>query len=137
MHRREFVKGSISVVALCSGVSVALVGCSSLTYITPIIEERRLVVPRLAMVDLTFVMVKVPDSNRPIYLHQHDADTFTAVSTRCAHKGCQVEPAGTLLICPCHGSEYTLTGTVVKSPAEQDLQAYQVTSDETNIYIHV
>ena len=110
---------------------------TSLTYINPIVENNRLVVLRLEMLEHTFVMVKVPDSNRPIYLHQHDENTFTAVSTRCAHRGCQVEPAGDLLICPCHGSEYTLKGEVVKSPADQDLESFSVEASETHIYIQL
>ena len=54
-----------------------------------------------------------------------DDDGITrALSARCTHLGCTVTVAedGRSLICPCHGSEYDLDGTVRRGPAKHPLQ---------------
>jgi Rieske Fe-S protein len=58
------------------------------------------------------------------------------VSTRCGHRGCQVEPAAAKLVCPCHGSEYTLDGTILQGPTLRPLERYRVTVDGAAAIIH-
>lgn len=50
---------------------------------------------------------------------------FTAVNLICRHKGCTVEKEGEKFVCPCHGSEFTLTGKVTQGPAKGDLKVYE------------
>jgi cytochrome b6-f complex iron-sulfur subunit len=50
---------------------------------------------------------------------------FTAVNLICRHKGCTVEKEGEKFVCPCHGSEYTITGKVTQGPAKGDLKVYE------------
>ena len=52
--------------------------------------------------------------------------TFSALSSICTHQGCIVEYNSTAgnLQCPCHGSEFTTTGSVVKGPATMPLQKF-------------
>src|SRR5262249_62108374 len=58
---------------------------------------------------------------------------FYAVSSACTHRGCVVMPFdGNSIVCPCHGSEYALDGTVTKPPATTNLQAYSVDFDGRN-----
>jgi Rieske Fe-S protein len=47
------------------------------------------------------------------------------------------KPAGDLLICPCHGSEYSSSGKVLQPPAEKDLYSFGIKTDSENIYINV
>ncbi|RPI18653.1 MAG: ubiquinol-cytochrome c reductase iron-sulfur subunit [Ignavibacteriae bacterium] len=54
---------------------------------------------------------------------------FTAVNLICTHKGCTVELSGGKFICPCHGSEYTISGQVTEGPAKKDLKVYETTYD--------
>lgn len=51
---------------------------------------------------------------------------FLALSTTCTHKGCEVRPTPTAFQCPCHGSEYAITGELVDGPASGPLQKFQV-----------
>lgn len=44
-------------------------------------------------------------------------DAIAAVSAICSHLGCTVLPAGSILRCPCHGSEFDLTGAFIQGPA--------------------
>ncbi len=52
--------------------------------------------------------------------------TFATLSNVCTHQGCLVNfnAALQLLVCPCHGSEFDLTGAVKHSPAVVPLRTY-------------
>ena len=53
---------------------------------------------------------------------------FSALSNICTHQGCTVEyfsGAGNIH-CPCHGSVFSTSGSVVIGPASSPLHSYQV-----------
>lgn len=67
---------------------------------------------------------------RPAFVARPTADTVRAFSAVCTHRGCTVVAAGSLLMCPCHGSHYELlTGAVTRGPAQKDLPAIPVHLD--------
>ena len=45
-------------------------------------------------------------------------------SAICTHLGCVVSPSGNELHCPCHGSVFSATGTVIHGPAGLPLPLY-------------
>lgn len=53
---------------------------------------------------------------------------FTALSKICTHQNCTVSYNSTakILPCFCHGSEYNLSGNVVRGPAQRSLKKYNV-----------
>ena len=54
--------------------------------------------------------------------------TLTAVTAVCTHEGCAVSGiANSLYVCPCHGSEFNLTGGVVQGPATSPLRQFPAT----------
>jgi cytochrome b6-f complex iron-sulfur subunit len=55
--------------------------------------------------------------------------SFLALSSICTHQGCTVgyDPAANNIKCPCHGSAFTNTGSIVNGPAASPLQSYPVT----------
>lgn len=55
-----------------------------------------------------------------------DEQGLAAISGRCPHQGCGVEPTGSGFHCGCHGSEFLPDGTVTQGPAQSDLTWYAV-----------
>ena len=63
-----------------------------------------------------------------IVVAQPKEGTFVAFSAICTHMGCVVEPDGTELACPCHGSVFeAATGANVSGPAPTPLPSVAVT----------
>jgi cytochrome b6-f complex iron-sulfur subunit len=54
-------------------------------------------------------------------------NTFRAVSAVCTHLGCTVNRTAKGFHCPCHGSVFDETGTVIHGPAPRPLTWYAVT----------
>jgi Rieske Fe-S protein len=60
------------------------------------------------------------------FLVAHTAqDTFVAVTAICTHQGCTVSGlSNSTYVCPCHGSRFSFTGTVVQGPAASPLRQF-------------
>ena len=51
--------------------------------------------------------------------------TVTALTATCTHEGCTVTGfSGNQFVCPCHGSTFNASGTVVNGPANRSLQQF-------------
>lgn len=69
----------------------------------------------------------------PIVITRDSNNGFYAVNSMCTHRGCIVDAFdGTSIVCPCHGSEFAMDGTVTKGPAGTDLTSYSVAYDGFN-----
>lgn len=137
--RREFIKDSLGItgLALCGASSVLLEGCTSLTYINPTLDGNRLVVSKIELLDNKFVLVDHSKLLAPVHLSKTSESEYMAMLLLCTHKGCDVKPAGSIFVCPCHGSEFNSKGAVLQGPAEEALQLYTTTTDNENIYINL
>jgi Rieske Fe-S protein len=67
---------------------------------------------------------KIFSSDR-IVVTQPVAGQFKAFNATCTHRGCEVaRVSGGRIICPCHGSEFSVAdGSVSHGPAQASLQA--------------
>jgi Rieske Fe-S protein len=74
---------------------------------------------------------------RPVYVRRLASGEFVAVLASCTHQGCQPEPVGDRLLCPCHGSEFAFDGTVLGGPAERPLTRYPVSSEGDDIVVRL
>lgn len=139
MERRSFLRyiEQLGAGALCAGLASVPLGCTSLRYVPAVRESNRLAVRRTDVEQHPFVFLVNPQGALPIYLHRSGDGRYTALLTRCTHRGCQVERAGDRLACPCHGSEYAFTGDVLQGPAERALYRYDVSTDADHIYVHL
>ena len=83
-----------------------------------------------------WALVEHPTDEMPIAVLR-DGAGVTALHTRCSHRGCQVEPDGTGLECPCHGSTFDVRGVALHGPAERPLTRYDVSVGAGEIRIHL
>jgi thiosulfate dehydrogenase [quinone] large subunit len=65
--------------------------------------------------------------------------TFYAYDAVCPHAGCTVgwAPQNSLIVCPCHGSEFNVTtGDVINGPAPHGLTKLKVVEESNgNLYL--
>lgn len=138
--RREFLQvlETLALPLLCPGIgALAAAGCVPAAVVAPAASGGRLTVAKRDLGSASFALVEAPGLAYPVYLQRHENGTYTAVLTRCMHQGCQVAPEGGRLVCPCHGSEYSTSGTVLKGPTPAPLISYPVTEDADRVYIHL
>jgi cytochrome b6-f complex iron-sulfur subunit len=74
---------------------------------------------------------------RPVYVRRLPSGELVAVLASCTHQGCQPEPVGDRLACPCHGSEFAFDGTVLEGPAERPLTRYPVSIEGDDIVVRL
>ena len=121
---------------ICGAVPLLAGGCAARArYVTPTLLGDRLAIPGARVVD-GGVLIEDPRSDLPIYLRRAADGGYTAVSTRCGHRGCQVDPTAEKMVCPCHGSEYTFAGEILQGPTERPLARYRVTAGAEMVFIH-
>jgi cytochrome b6-f complex iron-sulfur subunit len=128
LSRREFLER----MAVTPLVAAA---CAPFRYVGSRLEGGQLVVSLAEFGDGPFALVDSPNLPLPIYLFRHASGAFTAVLTRCMHRGCQVEPADGHLVCPCHGSEYDNAGAILRGPTELPLIRFPVRHAGDHLYI--
>src|SRR5687768_7000632 len=68
------------------------------------------------------VVDKFAKSNRVLVV-RHEGKIYAPTST-CTHKNCSVRLKNNEIVCPCHGSKFTLQGTSTKGPAKGSLYRY-------------
>ena len=58
-------------------------------------------------------------------------DEFIALSNICTHQGCVVsyDSEENKLPCPCHGSVFSTSGSVLEGPADSPLKKYELTQE--------
>ena len=62
------------------------------------------------------------------YLCRMEDGGFLALSSKCTHLGCTVpwEEKEKRFACPCHGSSFDITGSVITTPATRPLDMYPI-----------
>lgn len=74
------------------------------------------------------------DGNPDVVVRLADGK-LTAFSAICTHAGCTVDYAGGVLVCPCHGSQFSAeTGAVLQGPAVTPLARKRVIQQGGQIY---
>ncbi len=127
MHRRDFV--------LLGASALSLAGCAGVRYVAPRAGAGRLTIARADLAENGQVFLQTPDMQRPIYVRRLESGQIVAVLASCTHQGCQPEPVGDRLACPCHGSEFSFEGLVLQGPAERPLTRYEVTEEGDDVIV--
>ena len=137
MDRKDFLIKSGGLCLAALGFGSLLQSCKSAYYAPFAHTGNQITLKKAELSERSFVLIKTEKFNEPIYLSKIAEDNYSALLMYCTHKGCELNPAGNLLVCPCHGSEFTNTGKVLEGPAEKDLHKFNVISDNENIYIQL
>ena len=136
MDRREFVRRvpMLSTGILVGASTLPLTACAGMPYVTPRGTATRLVIG-VDDVPGGGVLIQRPDMEWPVFLRRDGSGSYIALLARCTHLGCQPDPVGDRLVCPCHGSEYGLEGQVLQGPAERALTRYAVTVEGDDLVV--
>jgi len=71
-----------------------------------------------------------------LVVSQPTAGVVTVFSSVCPHQGCLVAGADGILVCPCHGSKFSITtGAATQGPANSPLAEIKVKLDGDNIVV--
>lgn len=147
MDRREFIKTCS--LACISGISLSIVlpGCGTGNYFAKnsLVENNRLAIAKSEFVSLNkgkvnyrkYILMKIEKLSFPVCVFRQSDNEYNALLMQCTHKGCELQPQGSSLICPCHGSEFSNKGIVQNPPAEENLKTFKVDVDNEYIYIRL
>jgi Rieske Fe-S protein len=72
----------------------------------------------------------------PVTINRGPNPTFFAMSSRCMHQGCIVEPldpSSNEMTCFCHGSVYGIDGKRISGPTPSSLTKYNITFDGSDL----
>ena len=136
--RRDFIKQSIGGVALCCGIAVSgatLGACATAVKLNSERKDGLIYADLLGFEEASFALVEDTGLDAPIYVRKISESKFRAVLMKCTHKGCSVDPAGAILVCPCHGAEFSGTGEVLKGPAAERLREFPVSLEGEKLII--
>lgn len=140
IDRRDFIRAaSLTVVTVsCSGMLASLISsCTNVKYVQSANEGSRLKIALAELANQSFVVVKSERLPAPVYLAKNEDKQYNAVLMQCTHKQCELTPTGNFMTCPCHGSEFSASGAVLKSPAVNALKNYPLSFDEQFVYIQI
>ena len=135
--RREFIKGMTGVTtAVCCGIGITslLESCASTAQLQVPVIGTKIEIDKALFIDKDFVVINNSKLPAPIYVYK-SGDTHTASLMLCTHKQCELNVTGMTLSCPCHGAEFSNSGTLLQGPAETDLQNFKVSLNNTKIII--
>ncbi|MGP8215363.1 MAG: ubiquinol-cytochrome c reductase iron-sulfur subunit [Bacteroidia bacterium] len=146
MHRKEFIK--ICCISCLGGTALIslLEGCAGSNYFAQnTMANNQITIKKSEFIKVDkekqshrkYVLVKSDSLNFPICIFKISEDTYSALLMECTHRGCELQPAGDYLSCPCHGSEFTNRGIVQNPPAEENLKTFKTTTDNENIYVQL
>lgn len=125
MERKEFVKIIGAGILSASALSLILESCSK--------EESSATDPKVS--GFTVDLADPANSSLKMdkgFIHKNkvivinNAGNYIALSDVCTHEDCTVDFNGSVLPCPCHGSQFNLEGKVLKGPAIRALTKYNV-----------
>jgi len=140
LSRRAFLRviETHGVALACTRVAGAalLSACGGLRYARSSLVGNEIAIPRTE-VPVAGVLVDSREGELPLHVKPTGPEQYRALSTRCMHRGCQVDPSADGFVCPCHGSEYAADGSVRKGPTEQPLVEYRVTVEPSRLVVHL
>lgn len=142
LSRRTFLRQAsvLGACTCCIGALSMLESCSTSTNVTAteksVVETPgQISILKSSVAGQSYMKLSSGKFNDPIFLNTNADGSYTAVLMNCTHKGCGLNASQGKFVCPCHGSEFDLSGQVLKGPAKTDLRTFVVTDDDTHIIV--
>lgn len=137
ISRRAFVRRLPVVTGGLAGglCTAASWGCAGTPWVTGSLRPEGILFPADALGVAESGFVHAPGMERPLYVHRDADGEWVAVLASCTHRGCQPESFDGRLVCPCHGSEFSLDGRVLEGPADRPLTRYAVTTEGDDLLV--
>mgnify|MGYP006140420205 CR=1 FL=1 len=146
MQRRKFIQSCCQTAVGLPLLATALQSCEATHFASTTISANKLTVLKSEFWRIKknkkkthrpFVLIEMESLGFPICLFKLDETQYIASLMSCTHKACELEIGGGIYSCPCHGSEFSMTGELLEGPAEENLKTFKTTTDEDHIYIHL
>jgi len=136
-NRRNFIK-TLSCVS-CLGLATVATMCKSFYYAPHTLNknEKNIIISKTEFDTHSYIIVKNNELPADIYVCKLADNQYSALLMKCSHKGCDLNPVGDTLHCPCHGSDFTNRGEVLSPPADMPLHSFKVTTDNQQLIIHL
>lgn len=84
----------------------------------------------------TGAMALVQAGNTSLLVTRTGATTFTALTAICTHEQCEINGSNSgRFVCPCHGSIFSTTGSVITGPAISPLRNFATSFAGTTLTI--
>lgn len=138
--RRNFLKGLLVSLGLVALIEVIIVIFS---FLSPVSRKETAGSPQ-RLVDAGSIDTYEPGTVAAFvvgqfYLVRHKDGGFLAVSGKCTHLGCALpwDKEKQKFICPCHSSEFDISGNVLSSPAPRALDLFKVRIVNKNIQVDI
>jgi cytochrome b6-f complex iron-sulfur subunit len=143
MERRKFIKACCFTAVGLPVLATSLQSCESIRYASITRNSEQIIIAKSEFWEVkngkkknrSFVLLKDDNLDFPICIYKIEDDKFIASLLECTHRSCELNIGGGIYSCPCHGSEFSMTGKVLEGPAEQELKTFEIKTDEKNIYI--
>jgi cytochrome b6-f complex iron-sulfur subunit len=146
MERGDFIRVCGLACLGATTLGVFLPGCGSANYFAHTeLQQEKLAIRKSEFAKVRkdkvrwrkYVLVRADRFTYPICVYRFSEDEYSALLLQCTHKGCELNPHGDYLVCPCHGSEFTNKGAVQNPPAEKNLLSFKTGTDNDHVYIEL
>ncbi|MEA5566865.1 MULTISPECIES: ubiquinol-cytochrome c reductase iron-sulfur subunit [unclassified Anabaena] len=138
MKRRDFINW-VGLGWLASSLPVAIAACASPnTTSTTSGSDIWQTIGTVAELDKTGqLLLNDSPAGSVLVVGTSTAKNLIAVNPICTHKGCTVvwQAANQKFVCPCHGAEYGVDGTVQKDPATKPLNTYAAKIEGSSVVV--
>jgi cytochrome b6-f complex iron-sulfur subunit len=137
MERRDFLKKAC---ITCAGIGLgaALIeACAtpSMAVLRTSPANGMVAIPLDTFATSNFKMVRVSNYNYDIAVMKQPSGDYLALLLMCTHAGQALTKTGSGYLCPLHGSRFSETGAVLKSPATDPLEHLQTSTDNQHLYV--
>ncbi|WP_066379935.1 MULTISPECIES: ubiquinol-cytochrome c reductase iron-sulfur subunit [unclassified Anabaena] len=138
MKRRDFINW-VGLGWIASSLPVAIAACTSnnTTPTTSATNDWQTVGTVAELDKAGQLLVNDSPAAAVLVVGTSTAKNLIAVNPTCTHQGCTVawQAASQKFVCPCHGAEYGVDGTVQKDPATKPLKTYAAKIEGSSVVV--